>query len=192
MDIIFDRIVALTGANLSKLSGVVPFTEDAELRFRLTKDYKEKEPKKFLAAMAAVKASAADKEPNAVHKILAEYEVPIITTNIDGLHQKAGSKTVVELNGSIYDDNVVVTGEDFINIDNAFDIMEELTLFEDADSDNPDHTCFMIIGNTSDSQTVNELFTAAFFKGAYVKRIDDNIEEETRKFLEEHYYKSQD
>lgn len=42
-------------------------------------------------------------EPNAAHRAVAHYPGPIdvITQNIDGLHQKAGSKDVVELHGSI-------------------------------------------------------------------------------------------
>ena len=46
-------------------------------------------------------------QPNAAHKKLAELEQAgklkaVITQNIDGLHQKAGSKTVLELHGSIH------------------------------------------------------------------------------------------
>lgn len=46
-------------------------------------------------------------EPNAAHKKLAELEEAgklkaVITQNIDGLHQKAGSKTVYELHGSVH------------------------------------------------------------------------------------------
>ena len=46
-------------------------------------------------------------QPNAAHRFLAELEQSgrlsaIITQNIDGLHQKAGSKTVLELHGSIH------------------------------------------------------------------------------------------
>jgi NAD-dependent deacetylase len=45
-------------------------------------------------------------EPNAAHKKLAEMEAKgklssVITQNIDGLHQKAGSKKVLELHGSV-------------------------------------------------------------------------------------------
>ena len=48
-----------------------------------------------------------DYPPNAAHKKLAELEQAgklraIVTQNIDGLHQKAGSKRVFELHGSIY------------------------------------------------------------------------------------------
>lgn len=45
-------------------------------------------------------------EPNITHKVLAEWERQgklraVVTQNIDGLHQKAGSKTVYELHGSV-------------------------------------------------------------------------------------------
>lgn len=46
-------------------------------------------------------------EPNAAHKKLAELEAAgkltaVITQNIDGLHQAAGSKNVLELHGSVH------------------------------------------------------------------------------------------
>ena len=45
-------------------------------------------------------------EPNITHKVLARLEAEghlaaIVTQNIDGLHQKSGSKTVYELHGSV-------------------------------------------------------------------------------------------
>lgn len=48
-----------------------------------------------------------DVEPNAAHRKLAELEragklTAVITQNIDGLHQKAGSRRVLELHGSIH------------------------------------------------------------------------------------------
>lgn len=47
-----------------------------------------------------------DAKPNAAHKKLAEWEQQgklraVITQNIDGLHQAAGSKEVLELHGSV-------------------------------------------------------------------------------------------
>ncbi len=47
-----------------------------------------------------------DFEPNVTHKVLAQWEkadklAGIVTQNIDGLHQKAGSQRVQELHGSI-------------------------------------------------------------------------------------------
>ena len=48
-----------------------------------------------------------DAKPNAAHKKLAELEAAgklkaVITQNIDGLHQAAGSKEVLELHGSVH------------------------------------------------------------------------------------------
>lgn len=48
-----------------------------------------------------------DAQPNAAHYKLAQWEregklSAVITQNIDGLHQKAGSKNVLELHGSIW------------------------------------------------------------------------------------------
>ncbi|MCY1712767.1 NAD-dependent protein deacylase [Caproiciproducens galactitolivorans] len=48
-----------------------------------------------------------DAKPNAAHKKLAELEeagklTAVVTQNIDGLHQMAGSKTVYELHGSVH------------------------------------------------------------------------------------------
>lgn len=45
-------------------------------------------------------------EPNVTHKKLAQWELEgkllaVVTQNIDGLHQKAGSKRVYELHGSV-------------------------------------------------------------------------------------------
>ncbi len=53
------------------------------------------------------KMLALDAEPNAAHLKLAELESAgklkaIVTQNIDGLHQKAGSKNVFELHGSVH------------------------------------------------------------------------------------------
>lgn len=53
------------------------------------------------------KMLALDAEPNAAHLKLAELEQAgklsaVVTQNIDGLHQKAGSKNVFELHGSVH------------------------------------------------------------------------------------------
>lgn len=53
------------------------------------------------------KMLALDAKPNAAHLKLAELEAKgklkaVVTQNIDGLHQAAGSKNVLELHGSVY------------------------------------------------------------------------------------------
>ena len=55
-------------------------------------------------------------EPNITHKVLSRWEAAgklsaVITQNIDGLHQKAGSQNVLELHGSIYRNYCTRCGE---------------------------------------------------------------------------------
>lgn len=57
-----------------------------------------------------------DAQPNAAHLKLAELEQAgrlsaVITQNIDGLHQKAGSRTVLELHGSIWRNHCMRCGK---------------------------------------------------------------------------------
>lgn len=57
-----------------------------------------------------------DAKPNAAHLKLAELEAAgklsaVITQNIDGLHQMAGSKKVIELHGSVHRNNCTQCGK---------------------------------------------------------------------------------
>ncbi len=57
-------------------------------------------------------------EPNITHKKLAELEAAgkltaVVTQNIDGLHQKAGSKTVYEVHGTVAKNYCTVCGKFF-------------------------------------------------------------------------------
>lgn len=59
-----------------------------------------------------------DAKPNPAHETLAELEKAgklkaIITQNIDGLHQKAGSKNVLELHGSIHRNYCQICGKEY-------------------------------------------------------------------------------
>lgn len=64
------------------------------------------------------KMLALDAKPNAAHKKLAEWESTgklnaVITQNIDGLHQAAGSKKVLELHGSVHRNYCLDCGEQY-------------------------------------------------------------------------------
>lgn len=64
-------------------------------------------------------------KPNAAHKYLAELEkrksLTIITQNIDGLHQMAGSRNVLELHGSIHR-NYCMNCNAFFNLEDLLDM----------------------------------------------------------------------
>jgi NAD-dependent deacetylase len=106
-------IVALTGAGISTPSGIPDF------RSAKTGLWQKDDPMKVASSTAfryhpevffnwlrplAEKSLAA--EPNSAHVALAKMEQngflsAVITQNIDGLHQKAGSKNVIEVHGSM-------------------------------------------------------------------------------------------
>lgn len=104
------NIVVLTGAGISTESGIKDFRSSQGLyqlapEYVLSLDYFYQHPKDFydfsLDNLYHPKA-----DPNEGHKILAEWEKrgkvsSVITQNIDGLHQKAGSKEVIEFHGTI-------------------------------------------------------------------------------------------
>jgi len=103
--------VALTGAGVSTLSGIRDFRGknglyndmDAEKIFSL--DYFEKDPSFYYKNAADFIYNVDEKEPSIVHNVLGELEnrgllKALITQNIDLLHQKGGSKNVIEIHGS--------------------------------------------------------------------------------------------
>jgi NAD-dependent deacetylase len=120
------RVVALTGAGVSAESGVPTF-RDAQ-----TGLWSEFNPEE-LATPSAFRRNprlvwewyeyrrklVANAKPNPAHVALAEMEklfpvFHVITQNIDGLHQKAGSQNVLELHGNInrarcYDEGTVIS-----------------------------------------------------------------------------------
>jgi NAD-dependent deacetylase len=119
------RIAVLTGAGISAESGVPTF-RDAQAgqwsRFKpedlATPEGFRRNPRLVWEWYAARREKVGEMSPNPGHFALAELEwrVPaflLATQNVDGLHQRAGSRNVVELHGSIartkcFDENVVV------------------------------------------------------------------------------------
>jgi NAD-dependent deacetylase len=105
------RTVALTGAGVSTESGLPDFRSGDGLWVGV--DPMEvasltafrRRPEVFYQFYRTRLAGLADAEPNAAHRALVELEryglVAVITQNVDGLHQRAGSKTVIELHGNL-------------------------------------------------------------------------------------------
>lgn len=110
-----DNIVFFGGAGVSTESGIPDFRSVDGLYHQqwddppetiLSHTYYERYPEKFFAFYRA-KLLCEGAKPNAAHLKLAEWEKEgklkaVITQNIDGLHQAAGSKNVLELHGSIH------------------------------------------------------------------------------------------
>ena len=108
------KIVALTGAGISAESGLATF-RDAQTglwsKFRpeelATAEAFQRDPKFVQDWYGWRRDNALKAKPNAGHLALAEMErrAPeflLVTQNVDGLHQRAGSKNMVELHGNIH------------------------------------------------------------------------------------------
>lgn len=104
------RIVALTGAGISRPSGIPDFRGDAGLWQRddpmLIASLRgfQASPERFYAWFRPLLKLISAAKPNPAHLALAELErrgqlTAVITQNIDGLHQRAGSREVYELHG---------------------------------------------------------------------------------------------
>lgn len=106
--------VALTGAGLSTPSGIPDFRSPDT---GLWANYNPMEiatvhafrhhPEEFFKWIRPLAHQMIEAQPNAAHRALADLEkagrlATVITQNIDGLHQRAGTTDVVELHGNIY------------------------------------------------------------------------------------------
>ncbi len=109
----FERIVFFTGAGMSAESGVPTYRGKGGI-------WKEYEPQRYACQAAFDRDPEAvwefhnyrrglvgACEPNAGHRLIAQAEatlphVTVVTQNIDGLHQLAGSERVYELHGSLW------------------------------------------------------------------------------------------
>ena len=109
-----DNIVFFGGAGVSTESGIPDFRSvdglynqhyDYPPETILSHTFYRKKPDEFYRFYRA-KMLCLDAEPNAAHRKLAQWEQEgklkaVVTQNIDGLHQAAGSKVVLELHGSV-------------------------------------------------------------------------------------------
>lgn len=108
------KIVFFGGAGVSKGSGIPDFRGTGGLYTAdgsespeeiLSARYLKRHPEKFYAYYKK-NMLYPDAKPNAAHLTLAKWEregklTSVITQNIDGLHQQAGSRNVIELHGSV-------------------------------------------------------------------------------------------
>ena len=105
------RVVVFTGAGVSTLSGIRDFRGrngiykevDADRIFAL--DYFLSDPSYYYRHARGFIYNLHTREPNLIHRECARLEQAgivrcVITQNIDMLHQKAGSRKVIELHGS--------------------------------------------------------------------------------------------
>ncbi len=111
-----ENIVFFGGAGVSTESGIPDFRSESGLYHAqqqygyspeqmLSRSFYEQNPKMFFKYYKE-NLIHLDAEPNDAHRTLARLEEEgklkaVVTQNIDGLHQKAGSRKVYELHGSV-------------------------------------------------------------------------------------------
>jgi NAD-dependent deacetylase len=108
------RLLVLTGAGISAESGLATFRgtdglwEGLPVEDVATPQGFARDPELVWRFYSERRAAAAGVEPNDAHRALAAVERQLgdrfllVTQNIDGLHQRAGSQRVVELHGSLW------------------------------------------------------------------------------------------
>jgi len=111
----YPSIVILTGAGVSVASGLPTYRgagglweNDDVARYALADTWRS-DPLAVWKTFGALRASILDAQPNAAHRALAaleqridrDAELHLVTQNVDGLHQAAGSHDVIELHGSL-------------------------------------------------------------------------------------------
>ena len=131
------KLVVLTGAGISAESGLKTFRdsdglwEGYDINEVATATAWRKNKALVLEFYNMRRKNVADAQPNAAHFALAElekdFDVQIITQNIDDLHERAGSTNVLHLHGEIFK----MRSE--INEDLVYPIYEEINIGDKAE-----------------------------------------------------------
>ncbi|MGF7185603.1 NAD-dependent deacetylase [Desulfitispora alkaliphila] len=194
------KLVAITGAGISKASGIPTFEDmGTDIRDKLTRDYFESYPEDFYSGLLPLKRAIDTAEPNGAHLALAERKVPVITMNIDGLHTKAGSKDVLEVHGNL---DFFYCGEcdnryDYTELENSIYCKEcsnliqpNVVLYGDTIRSYfpaldlvgaADHV--LVVGTSFYTSTVNDFVYRAQAAGNQITIINENAEEKVAQFL---------
>jgi NAD-dependent deacetylase len=107
------KLVVLTGAGISAESGIPTFRdsnglwEGYDVMEVATHEGWQKNPALVLDFYNQRRKKALEVKPNRGHEILAEleqdFDVVIVTQNVDNLHERAGSSKVIHLHGSLFE-----------------------------------------------------------------------------------------
>lgn len=165
-------IIAFTGAGISKASGIATFDEQPNIRDYLTRTYARIHPMEYNKVVSRMEENCLKASPNDAHIALAEYEIPIITMNVDGLHERAGSKVVLPIHGSF--DNLVLYGDPAPKYQVA---MDWITQMQPGDR-------LLIIGTSYYTVISEQIRDLAISRGAQIIEINSDAEHKVREVLE--------
>ena len=118
-----ENIVVLTGAGISKESGLDTFRDQGGLWSQVdledvaTPDAFRRNPGFVLGFHDRLRRGLAAVEPNPAHRALARLEaehageVLVVTQNVDDLHERAGSRNLIHMHGELYKARCQACGE---------------------------------------------------------------------------------
>ncbi|MEE0966684.1 MAG: Sir2 family NAD-dependent protein deacetylase [Bacilli bacterium] len=179
------KIIAFTGAGISKQSHVPTFMEKPEVREKLFRSFANTHHEEYNEVIRQMKANMNGAQPNDAHIALAQYNIPIITMNIDGLHKKAGSEAL-ELHGGLPEDGEmdkawslynkpVLYGDPAPNYQRAYEMVFDL---QPGD-------VFLVVGCSFHTGISVDLREVARSRGARIIEIQEDAAHNVRKVLEE-------
>jgi NAD-dependent deacetylase len=120
-----ESVVALTGAGISVPSGIPDFRSPRTGLWQNVDpmevahiDVFRRDPERFWRFYGDRFHTLDDKEPNGAHLALVELERrgildAVVTQNIDRLHRKAGTRSLIEVHGTIEHSSCLVCGQRF-------------------------------------------------------------------------------
>ena len=85
------KIIAFTGAGISKQSNIPTFMERPDVREKLFRSYAQRHHEEYNEVIRQLKANMNGAKPNDAHYALAEYHVPIITMKMDSVKSVFGN-----------------------------------------------------------------------------------------------------
>lgn len=193
-------LVAITGAGISKASGIPTFEEMGDLRSKLSRDYFNAHPQEFFDGLLKMKETIDRAEPNPAHLALAVNDIPVVTMNIDGLHKKAGSKIVLEVHGNM---EQVLCDKCDVKFD-FYEIRSTIHCSRCGELLQPDVVLYgdmiryytdaidligssrevLVVGTSFYTSTVNEFVYRARLAGKKISIINQSAETEVAKFLD--------
>ena len=166
------KILAFTGAGISKQSNIPTFMERPDVREKLFRSYANTHHEEYNEVIKQLKANMNGAKPNDAHIALAEYHIPIITMNIDGLHKLAGSDAL-ELHGGLPEDD---------EMDIAYSLYNKPVLYGDPA---PNYQkAYEMVYKLQPGISV-DLREVAKARGARIIEIQEDAAHNVRKVLEE-------
>lgn len=186
-------IIAFTGAGVSKESGIDTFQDKPWIRERLTRSFAMFCPDEYRQVMRDFVDALSGKEPNDAHKALAEYNIPVITMNVDTLHEQAGTQTLIKLHGRLPTEEEIPISNTLYNTPVLYG--DAAPAYQDA-YDMLDYMrrgdIFLVIGASQYTTVSTILRMNAMAMGVEIVEIQDSAATKVREFLDVHKDKIED